>query len=71
MILNYIFLNYLVFTIFFLIDAIDRSKIDSDQERIKFFISHYPFHFSRRLPLRNEFLNLNKINLKMVCAIFN
>ena len=35
---------------FLLIDAIDRSKISSDQTRLFFAVSLYPFHFSRTLP---------------------
>ena len=42
---------WVVFNHFLLIDATDRSKTGSDQDRIKFDISLYPFHFSRTLPL--------------------
>ena len=36
---------------FVLIDATDRSKINSDQKRLFFAVSLYPFYFSRTLPL--------------------
>ena len=44
-------LKWFVFNNFLLIDATDRSKISSDQKRLFFAVSLYPFHFSRTLPL--------------------
>ena len=41
-----------VFNNFLLIDATDRSEIRSDQKRLFFAVSLYPFNFSRTLPLR-------------------
>ena len=39
------------FNNFLLIDATDRNKISSDQKRLFFAVSLYPFHFTRTLPL--------------------
>ena len=52
---------WVVFNNFLLIDAIDRRKISSDQKRLFFAVSLYPFNFLRTLPL-----NKNKTFFKKV-----
>ena len=50
---------WVVFNNFLLIDALDKSKISSDQNRLFFAVSLFPFHFSRTLPL-SKFRAVNK-----------
>ena len=66
---------WVVFTNFLLIDAADRSKINSDQNRLFFIKAYTPFHFSRvmpssqRYPLNfhlgsNEYIRFSRIDRK-------
>ena len=50
-------LSYMVWDVFdnfLLIDATDRSKLNSDQKRLFFAVSLYPFYFSRTLSKKNN-----------------
>ena len=46
---------------FLLIDPADRNKICSDQNRLFFTVSLYPFHYSRTLPLKQLFITKNTV----------